>query len=50
MEKQRKVQDKGKDLIGQMMTVSDSLRSNLDILRSNIGQEIQKQLTTTFTL
>lgn len=49
MEKQRKVQDKNKDLVGQMMTLTESLKMNSEKLSTNVTEEIQKQLTVAFS-
>lgn len=48
MDKQRRVQEKGKDLIVQMQTVSDSMKTNADKLTSALTAEIHKQFNTIF--
>lgn len=48
MDKQRRVQEKGKDLIVQMQAVSESMRTNADKLTSALTSEIHKQFNTIF--
>ncbi|XP_072391528.1 enhancer of mRNA-decapping protein 4 isoform X1 [Diabrotica undecimpunctata] len=48
MDKQRRVQEKGKDLIVQMQNVSETMKSNADKLTSNLTTEIHKQFQTVF--
>ncbi|KAF5295034.1 hypothetical protein FQR65_LT10587 [Abscondita terminalis] len=49
MDKQRHAQDKGADLISQMQRVSDTIKKNADKLPGNISQEIERQLSMSFT-
>lgn len=49
MDKQRHAQDKGADLISQMQRVSDTLKKNADKLSANVSQEIERQLSSSFT-
>nr|XP_022909578.1 enhancer of mRNA-decapping protein 4 [Onthophagus taurus]XP_022909579.1 enhancer of mRNA-decapping protein 4 [Onthophagus taurus] len=48
MDRQRRVQDKGKDLIVQMQGVSDSMKNSADVLKSHLSAEIQKQFQAAF--
>ncbi|XP_050510521.1 enhancer of mRNA-decapping protein 4 isoform X2 [Diabrotica virgifera virgifera] len=48
MDKQRRVQEKGKDLIVQMQNVSETMKTNADKLTSNLTTEIHKQFQTVF--
>ncbi|XP_030765683.1 enhancer of mRNA-decapping protein 4 isoform X2 [Sitophilus oryzae] len=48
MERQRKVQEKGKDLITQMQSVSDNMKGNADKLSEIVSSEIQKQFGLVF--
>lgn len=48
MDRQRKVQDKGKDLITQMISVSETMKANADKLNSSLSTEIQRQINTSF--
>lgn len=48
MERQRRVQDKGKDLIQQMQTVSDSMKNNADKLNISLSHELQRQFHIAF--
>ncbi|KAF7268427.1 hypothetical protein GWI33_018437 [Rhynchophorus ferrugineus] len=48
MERQRKVQDKGKDLITQMQTVSDNMKGNSDKLSDIVSSELHKQFNALF--
>lgn len=49
MDRQRRVQDKGKDLIMQMQAVSESMKNNADKLTSHLVQEIHRQFTISFS-
>lgn len=44
MEKQRNAQDKGKDLIAQMQSVSEGMKANSD----KLVQEVHRQFTACF--
>lgn len=46
MDRQRRVQEKGKDLIVQMQAVSDSLKSNSDKIANTLTLEINKQFNS----
>ncbi|KAJ8960755.1 hypothetical protein NQ318_020048 [Aromia moschata] len=48
MDRQRRVQEKGKDLIVQMQAVSDNMKSNADKLTSTLTSEINKQFNSVF--
>ncbi|XP_056638330.1 enhancer of mRNA-decapping protein 4 isoform X1 [Diorhabda sublineata] len=48
MDKQRRVQEKGKDLIVQMQTVSDTMKTNADKLTSTLTSELHKQFNIVF--
>lgn len=48
MDKQRRVQEKEKDLILQMQTVSESMRGNADKLTGTLTSEIHKQFNNVF--
>lgn len=48
MDRQRRVQDKGKDLILQMQNVSESMKVNADKLNNTLSYELQKQFTSAF--
>lgn len=48
MDKQRRVQEKGKDLIVQMQTVSEGMKTNADKLTSALTSEIHKQFNSIF--
>lgn len=48
MDRQRRVQDKGKDLIVQMQNVSESMKINADKLNNTLSFELQKQFTAAF--
>ncbi|CAG9860340.1 unnamed protein product [Phyllotreta striolata] len=48
MDKQRRVQEKGKDLILQMQTVSESMKSNAENLTGALTAEIHKQFNNVF--
>lgn len=48
MDKQRRVQEKGKDLIVQIQTVSEGLKTNADKFTSALTTEIHKQFNTIF--
>lgn len=48
MDRQRRVQEKGKDLIVQMQSVSETMKSNADKLSTTLTSEIQKQFHTLF--
>nr|XP_023013294.1 enhancer of mRNA-decapping protein 4 [Leptinotarsa decemlineata] len=48
MDKQRRVQDKGKDLIVQMQAVSDTMKINSDKMTTTVSSEIQKQFSLVF--
>lgn len=48
MDRQRRVQDKGKDLIAQMHSVSESMKANSDKLASTLVQEVHRQFTISF--
>lgn len=48
MDRQRRVQEKGKDLIIQMQSVSDSMKTNADKLTNTLTSEIHKQFNTVF--
>ncbi|XP_060517903.1 enhancer of mRNA-decapping protein 4 isoform X3 [Cylas formicarius] len=45
MDRQRKVQDKGKDMMVQMQTISDSMKANSEALTSVLCGEIHKQFS-----
>jgi hypothetical protein len=47
MERQRRVQERGKDLIVQMQIVSENLQSNTEKLAGTLTSEIHKQFNTT---
>ncbi|XP_063903240.1 enhancer of mRNA-decapping protein 4 [Zophobas morio] len=47
MERQRRVQERGKDLIVQMQVVSENLQMNTDKLIGTLTSEMQKQFSTT---
>lgn len=49
MDRQRRVQDKGKDLIIQMQTISDGIKNNADKMSSIVSQEVERQLNTSFS-
>ncbi|XP_025833664.1 enhancer of mRNA-decapping protein 4 isoform X2 [Agrilus planipennis] len=49
MERQRRVQDKGKDLIVQMQAVSDAMKNSAEKLTNTLTLEIQKQLSLSFS-
>lgn len=49
MDKQRHAQDKGADLISQMQRVSDAIKKNADKLPGNVSQEIERQLSISFS-
>lgn len=44
MERQRKVQDKGKDLVNQIQTVSENMKLNSEKLTNAVSEEIQRQI------
>ncbi|XP_008200206.1 enhancer of mRNA-decapping protein 4 isoform X2 [Tribolium castaneum] len=46
MERQRRVQERGKDLIVQMQSVSENLQMNTDKLVGTLSSEIHKQFNT----
>lgn len=46
MERQRRVQERGKDLILQMQAVSENLKLNTDKLAGVLSSEIHKQFST----
>ncbi|KAG5876298.1 hypothetical protein JTB14_028939 [Gonioctena quinquepunctata] len=48
MDRQRRVQENGKDLIVQMQTVSENMKTNGDKLTSVLSSEIQKQFNVVF--
>lgn len=48
MDRQRRVQDKGKDLIAQMMSVSELMKENSDKLAGSLVQEVQRQFMVSF--
>ncbi|KAJ8920900.1 hypothetical protein NQ315_015693 [Exocentrus adspersus] len=48
MDRQRRVQEKGKDLIAQIQSVSESMKSNADKLSTTLTSEIQKQFNVVF--
>ncbi|KAJ8980296.1 hypothetical protein NQ317_005216 [Molorchus minor] len=48
MDRQRRVQEKGKDLITQMQAVSDNMKTNADKLTSTLTSEIHKQFSSVF--
>lgn len=48
MDKQRRVQEKGKDLIAQMQAVLDNIKDNSELLTSNVTSEIQKHFNSVF--
>lgn len=48
MERQRRVQDKGKEMITQIQTVSESLKGNSDKLGETLSTELHKQFSTIF--
>lgn len=48
MDRQRRVQDKGKDLITQMQTVSEGMKNNTEKLSSHLSTEIQRQFNLAF--
>ncbi|GJQ69671.1 putative enhancer of mRNA-decapping protein, partial [Trypoxylus dichotomus] len=48
MDRQRRVQDKGKDLIAQMQTVSENMKTNTEKLSNHISTEIQRQFNVAF--
>ncbi|CAH1183660.1 unnamed protein product [Phaedon cochleariae] len=48
MDRQRRVQEKGKDLIVQMQTVSENMKTNADKLTNNLTSEITKQFSVVF--
>lgn len=50
MDKQRRVQEKGKDLIVQMQSVSESMKTHADKLTSALTSEIHKQFNTIFKM
>lgn len=47
MERQRRVQERGKDLIVQMQVVSENLQMNTEKLIGSVTSEIQKQFNAT---
>lgn len=48
MDRQRRVQDKGKDLIAQMQSVSEAMKANSDKLAGTLVQEVHRQFTVSF--
>ncbi|CAH1995790.1 unnamed protein product [Acanthoscelides obtectus] len=48
MDRQRRVQEKGKDLIVQMQSVSENMKTNADKLTSTLTSEIHKQFNAVF--
>lgn len=48
MDRQTRVQDKGKDLITQMQSVSESMKNNADKLTNNLVQEMHRLFTFSF--
>lgn len=48
MDRQRRVQDKGKDLIAQMHSVSEAMKANSDKLAGTLAQEVHRQFTVCF--
>lgn len=48
MDRQRRVQEKGKDLIAQIQSVSENMKSNADKLSTTLTSEIQKQFNSIF--
>nr|CAH7751196.1 unnamed protein product [Callosobruchus chinensis] len=48
MDRQRRVQEKGKDLIVQMQSVSENMKSNADKLTCTLTSEIHKQFNSVF--
>lgn len=48
MDRQRRVQDRGKDLIAQMQSVSESMKANSDKLAGTLVQEVHRQFTISF--
>lgn len=48
MDRQRNVQDKGKDLIAQMQSVSESMKANVDKLTGTLVQEVDRQFIISF--
>lgn len=48
MDRQRKVQDKSKDLVAQMSAISDTMKNNVERLNVNLGHEMQRQLSSSF--
>lgn len=48
MDRQRRVQDKGKDLIAQMQSVSETMKTNSDRLAGTLVQEVHRQFIISF--
>lgn len=48
MDRQRRVQEKGKDLIIQMQSVSENMKTNNDKLTNTLTTEIHKQFNNVF--
>lgn len=48
MDRQRRVQEKGKDMMAQMHNVSENMKSNADRLAATITAEFQKQFNSSF--
>lgn len=48
LEKQRKSQEKGKDIVTHLQQVSDTMRTNSEHLATSLANEIQLQIQKTF--
>lgn len=49
MERQRKFQDKGRDLVTQMQNLSDVMVQTSERLSKNVHNDLQQQLLSSFT-